>query len=56
MFFHKAKEARLYATLETIQTHRIHQVKPCKKFISSREYFGRDYITGFTVVLIIKGE
>lgn len=52
MFFENAKDARLYANIQSIVTHRKHIVKPCKKYLCPpKEYFGRDYINGFTIVL-----
>ena len=55
MFFDKAENARMYAKLETIKTHRKHIVKPCKKYLCPpKQYFGKDYINGFTVCLVVK--
>ena len=55
MFFEHAKDARLYANLETMRTHWQHIVKPCIKYICPpKEYFGEDHCTGFAVVLTNK--
>ena len=52
MFFTKAKEARLYASLETSRTGYRHIVKHCRKYLCPpKEYFGEDSIPGFTVIL-----
>lgn len=52
MFFDSAKDARLQASIETQRTGYIHVVKPCKKYLCPpKEYFGKDYIKGFTLVL-----
>jgi hypothetical protein len=52
MFFERAKQARMQARLETIRTGvRHHVVKTRKYLCPSNEYFGRDYITGFTIVI-----
>ena len=52
MFFEKAKDARVQASIETTRTHRQHLVAPCKKYLCPpKEYFGRDYINGFTIIL-----
>ena len=51
MFFKKCKKARLFARGETNRTHRRHIVKPCKKYTMNGS-FGRDYINGFTVILV----
>jgi len=52
MFFDKAVDARMYASLETARTHRQHIVVVCKKYLCPPTlYFGRDYINGFTVIL-----
>jgi hypothetical protein len=56
MFFEKSKDARIYSQLETIRTHRQHIVVNCKKFLClPKNYFGKDYVNGFTVILS-KGE
>ncbi len=55
MFFDNAKDARIAARIESIRTHFVHQVIPCKKYLCPpKEYFGRDYISGFTVILTKK--
>jgi len=55
MFFHNAKDARLFATMETIKTKQKHVVVPCKKYLCPPDiYFGKDFINGFTVVLFKK--
>jgi len=52
MFFESAKQARAYAQLETIRTHRQHVVKPCRKYVCPpASYMGQDSRPGFTVVL-----
>ena len=52
MHFSKAKDARMYAKLECIRTGVRHIVVPCKQYLCPpKEYFGRDWISGFTVVL-----
>ena len=50
MYFESAIKARKYCTLEIIRTHKRHIVVPSKKYIPY-DYFGRDYVNGFTVVL-----
>ncbi len=56
MFFTRARDARIYAALEIIRTKRNHKVVPCKKYLCPpKECFGRDYRTGFTVILDTKG-
>lgn len=55
MYFPNAMQARIYANLQTRQTGYKHKVMPCKKHLCPpKEYFGRDYINGFTVILITK--
>ena len=55
MSFEHAKDARVYAQLETVRTHYVHQVVSCKKYLCPpKEYFGKDHIYGFTVVLTHK--
>jgi hypothetical protein len=60
MFFTRCRDAGVYARLEYIRTGIIHIVKPCKKyFCPPKEYFNRDWVNGFTVVIqigAIKGE
>ena len=52
MFFENAKDARLQASIETQRTHHKHIVVPCKKYLCPPKlYFGKDYISGFTLVL-----
>jgi len=53
MFFDNAKDARMYCRLESIRTHRKHKVVKCSKYLCPpKQYFGRDYISGFTVILL----
>jgi len=52
MFFETAKAARIAASRETLRTGYQHYVKPCKKYLCPpKEYFGRDYINGYTIIL-----
>ena len=52
MFFEKIRDARLYASLETTRTHRVHKVQPCKKYLCPPNlHLGKDFIKGFTIVL-----
>ncbi len=52
MFFTSARKARIYAGLEKMRTGRRHIVVPTIKYLCPpKEYFGRDYISGFTVIL-----
>lgn len=47
MFFRSCKEARVYATWETLRTGRRHIVKRCRKYLCPpKEYFGKDSIPG----------
>ena len=50
MFFKTAKRAQKYCILEIIRTGLRHIVVPSKKYVPY-DYFGRDYIVGFTVIL-----
>lgn len=53
MFFEKAKDARIYASIQSTTSHRKHIVKKCIKYLCPpKEYFGKDHINGFTVVLV----
>lgn len=55
MFFETAKNARMYAKMETIRTHRQHIAKPCRKYLCPpATYFRKDSIPGFTVILKTK--
>lgn len=54
MFFNSAKEARIRASIDNVALEKIgmrHVVTPCNKYIANGDYFGRDYIKGFTLVL-----
>lgn len=52
MFFEKSKDARIYANIQNQVTGYNHFVVPCKKYLCPpREYFGKDYINGYTVIL-----
>jgi len=52
MFFESAKDARLQARIETHKTGYTHRVVACKKYLCPlKEYFSKDYINGFTLVL-----
>lgn len=52
MFFERAKDARMQASIETQRTGCTHQVVACKKYLCPpKVYFGKDYINGFTLVL-----
>lgn len=52
MFFDKQQDARLYARIETIRTHRPHVVKPCKKYLCPTTLGQEEeYIAGYTVCL-----
>ena len=54
MFFNSAKEARIRASIDNVALKKIgfcHVVTPCKKHLAAGDYFGRDYIKGFTLVL-----
>ena len=52
MFFESAKDASLQARIETQRTGYTHEVVACKKYLCPpKEYFGKDYINGFTLVL-----
>ncbi len=53
MFFTEAKKARIYASLQTCYTKRVHVVVPCVKYVVGG-YMGRDSMPGFTVVLTNK--
>jgi len=56
MFFRSAKHARHYAKLEYLRTGLRHIVVPTKKYLCyPNQYFGQDFIPGFTVVLWAKG-
>jgi hypothetical protein len=53
MFFEGAIDARKYCQMESIRTHRKHKVVKCKKYLCPpTQYFGRDCINGFTVILL----
>ena len=52
MFFESAKDARVYAQLETTRTHKQHKVVPCRKYLCPpKRIFGKDTVPGFTVIL-----
>lgn len=52
MFFEKAKDARIYASIQTIQTKVLHKVVPCHKYLCPpATYFGKDKVSGFTVII-----
>jgi hypothetical protein len=52
MFFEFAKDARIYASIQTTQTGRRHSVVACRKYICPPAlYFGSDSRPGFTVIL-----
>lgn len=55
MFFQKAASARQHATLQRVTTGKHHVVALCRKYLCPpKKDFGRDYITGFTVILCKK--
>ena len=57
MFFETTTAARLQASIETQRTGYTHKVVPCKKYLCPpNEYFGRDFINGFTLVLAVREE
>ena len=52
MFFTKSHDASVFARVERIRTGLRHVVTPCRKYLCPpKEYFGRDWISGFTVTL-----
>ena len=54
MFFETATAARLQASIETKELG-THISVPCKKYLCPpNEYFGRDFINGFTLVLAVR--
>ena len=55
MFFNKAKDARIRASIDNVALEKIgmrHLVVPCKKYLVNPNYFGMDYFPGFTLVLV----
>jgi len=55
MSFSNAREARIYAQMESMRTHKRHIVIPCKQYLCPpKEYFGKDYYPAFAVVLAQK--
>jgi len=56
MFFNRCHDASVFARMERVRTGLRHVVKPCRKFLCPpKEYFGRDWVSGFTVTLMPTG-
>ena len=52
MSFTSAKEARVYANLETMRTHKQHIVVPFKQYLCPpKTHFGKDFYPAFAVIL-----
>lgn len=55
MFFEKAKDARIYASIQTTTTKRKHIVIPCVRYLCPpKTYFGKDNQPGFTIQLKVR--
>lgn len=53
MQFSSCKDAAAYARMERVRTGIRHVVKPCRRYLCPpKEYFGRDWVPGFTVVMM----
>ena len=52
MFFRRCADAARWARTQIRSTGLRHVVRPCRKYLCPpKEYFGQDWIPGFTVVL-----